>query len=73
MTYNIDIINLFINHYINGCNFINISEKLNISIFTLKRLYYLYKNNIINKIPLLIDNILKNKKIHGSNKKDKYY
>ena len=37
MTYNIDIINLFINHYINGCNFINISEKLNISIPTLQR------------------------------------
>jgi len=72
MTYNIDIINLFINHSINGYNFINISEKLNISIPTLKRWYSLYKNNIINKIPLLIDDIFKNKKIHGSNKKDKY-
>jgi hypothetical protein len=37
MTYNIDIINLFINYYINGYNFIYISEKLNISIPTLKR------------------------------------
>jgi hypothetical protein len=44
MTYNIDIINLFINNYINDCNFINISEKLNISIPTLKIWYFYIKN-----------------------------
>ena len=50
MTYNLDIINLFINYYINGNNLINISKNLNISISTLKRWYFLYKNNINNKI-----------------------
>ena len=56
MTYNLDIINLFINYYINGNNLINISKNLNISISTLKRWYFLYKNNINNKILLTSTN-----------------
>ena len=37
MTYNKDIINLFINQYINNINLKTISNNLNISIQTLKR------------------------------------
>ena len=72
MTYNIDIINLFINHYINNCSFIDISKKLNISIPTLKRWVLLYNLNIINKVPLKEVDFKNNKKIHGSNKKEYY-
>ena len=68
MTYNIDIINLFINHYINGNNFITISKNLNISITTLKRWYSLYKYNINNKIPLKNSYLIQQRKAHGSNK-----
>jgi hypothetical protein len=37
MTYNINIINLFINKYINNSNLKDISKSLNISLQTLKR------------------------------------
>ena len=43
MTYNLDIINLFINYYINGNNLITIYKNLNISIPTLKRWYFYMK------------------------------
>jgi transposase/DNA-binding protein Fis len=72
MTYNLDIINLFINYYINGNNLITISKNLNISIPTLKRWYFLYENNINNKIPLTYNYLIKKRKIHGSNKIEKY-
>jgi hypothetical protein len=72
MTYNLDIINLFINYYINGNNLITISKNLNISIPTLKRWYFLYENNINNKIPLTNNYLIQQRKINGSNKIDKY-
>lgn len=72
MTYNIDIINLFINKKINNFSLNNISENLNISIQTLKRWGFLYSNNILNKTLIKKEDFLKNKKIHGLNKKDKY-
>ena len=71
MTYNKDIINLFINQYINNTNLKTISNNLNISIQTLKRWIIIYSNNIVNKTRIN-SNILKNKKLHGSNKKHKY-
>jgi transposase len=37
MTYNLDIINLFINQYLNNISLKNISKNLNISLQTLKR------------------------------------
>ena len=37
MTYNVDIINLFINKFINNISLNNISKNLNISVQTLKR------------------------------------
>jgi hypothetical protein len=37
MTYNIDIINLFLNKFINNISLNNISKNLNISVQTLKR------------------------------------
>ena len=50
MTYNIDIIKLFINNIINGISFKNISKTLSIKILTLKKdCIFLYSNNIINK------------------------
>ena len=52
MTYNIDIINLFINEYINNVSISIISRNLKISIPTLKRWLLLYKNNIECKIPV---------------------
>jgi transposase len=72
MTYNIDIINLFINKFINNVSLNNISKNLNISVQTLKRWIFLYSNNILNKIPVKKEDLNKNKKIHGLNKKDKY-
>jgi transposase len=72
MTYNIDIINLFINKKINNFSLNDISESLNISIQTLKRWVFLYSNNILNKTLIKKEEFLKNKKIHGLNKKDKY-
>lgn len=71
MTYNKDIINLFINQYINNTDLKTISNNLNISIQTLKRWIIIYSNNIVNKTRIN-SNILKNKKLHGSNKKHKY-
>jgi len=49
MSYNKDIINLFINQYINNTNLKTISNNLNISIQTLKRWIIIYSNNIVNK------------------------
>jgi len=72
MTYSIDIINLFINKVINNNSLNDISINLNISLQTLKRWILLYSSNIINKKLIKKSDILKNKKIHGSNKKDKY-
>ena len=72
MTYNIDIINLFLNKFINNISLNNISKNLNISVQTLKRWIFLYSNNILNKIPVKKEDLIKNKKIHGLNKKDKY-
>ena len=70
MTYSIDIINLFINKFINNDNLNNISKSLNVSSITIKRWIYKYSNNIVNKIP--VKDLCKNKIIHGSNKKQKY-
>jgi transposase len=67
MTYNIDIINLFINEYINNVRVSIISRNLKISIPTLKRWLFLYKNNIECKMPVKKENIIKN--IHKSSKK----
>ena len=72
MTYNLDIINLFINKFINNNDFNIISKNLSISIPTLKRWSLLYKFNIISKIPLTYNDLKNNKKIHALNKKDKY-
>jgi transposase len=72
MTYNIDIINLFLKKFINNISLNNISKNLNISVQTLKRWIFLYSNNILNKIPVKKEDLIKNKKIHGLNKKDKY-
>jgi DNA invertase Pin-like site-specific DNA recombinase len=72
MTYNIDIINLFLNKFINNISLNNISKNLNISVQTLKRWIFLYSNNILNKIPFKKEDLIKNKKIHGLNKKDKF-
>ena len=72
MTYSTDIINLFINQYLNNVSLNNISNNLNISLQTLKRWIILYSNNIVNKIPLKNNNLERNKKLHGSNKKHKY-
>ena len=72
MTYNLDIINLFINQFINNYSFNIISKNLSISIPTLKRWSLLYKFNIISKIPLTHKDLQNNKKIHALNKKDKY-
>ena len=49
MTYSIDIINLFLNKFINNISLNNISKNLNISVQTLKRWIFLYSNNILNK------------------------
>ena len=49
MTYSTDIINLFINQYLNNVSLNNISNNLNISLQTLKRWIILYSNNIVNK------------------------
>ena len=72
MTYSIDIINLFINNYINGITLSKISENTNISIQTLRRWINLYKNNIINKLPLKDEDLFKNKNIHRLNKRYKF-
>ena len=72
MTYNIDIINLFINKFINKYSLNDISEHLNVSLQTLKRWILKYSSNILNKTLIKETDFLKNKKIHGSNKKDKY-
>ena len=72
MTYSIDIINLFINKYINNSNLKDISKSLNISLQTLKRWFYKYSNNIVNKKAVLNKDLYENKKIHGSNKKEIY-
>ena len=72
MTYSIDIINLFINNYINGITLSKISENTNISIQTLRRWINLYRNNIINKIPLKDEDLFKNKNIHRLNKRYKF-
>lgn len=72
MTYSIDIINLFINNYINGITLSKISENTNISIQTLRRWINLYRNNIINKLPLKDEDLFKNKNIHRLNKRYKF-
>jgi len=72
MTYNVDIINLFLNKFINNISLNNISKNLNISVQTLKRWIFLYSNNILNKIPIKKEDLIRNKKLHGLNKKDKY-
>ena len=72
MTYSIDIINLFINNYINRISISEISKNIHISIQTLRRWIKLYKNNIINKIPLKDEDLLKNRNIHKLNKKYKF-
>ena len=72
MTYSIDIINLFINNYINGITLSKISENTNISIQTLRRQINLYRNNIINKLPLKDKDLFKNKNIHRLNKRYKF-
>ena len=72
MTYNIDVINLFINKFINKYSLNDISEHLNVSLQTLKRWIFKYSSNILNKTLIKETDFLKNKKIHGSNKKDKY-
>ena len=72
MTYSIDIINLFINKYINNINLKDISKSLNISLQTLKRWFYKYSNNIVNKKTILNKDLYENKKIHGLNKKEIY-
>ena len=68
MTYNIDIINLFINKYINKCKLSEISLQLQISRQTLKRWTYLYKNNIENKSLLKNKDFIKSKRC--TNKKE---
>jgi transposase len=72
MTYSIDIINLFINNYINGITLSKISKNTNISIQTLRRWINLYRNNIINKLPLKDEDLFKNKNIHRLNKRYKF-
>ena len=62
MTYSIDIINLFINKYINNINLKDISKSLNISLQTLKRWFYKYSNNIVNKKTILNKDLYENKK-----------
>jgi len=71
MTYNIDIINLSINHYNKIKNIQKVSTLLNISHSTLYRWYQKYNNNYENNLPLEIQDI-NNKKIHGLNKIHKY-
>ena len=48
MTYSIDIINLVISKLINKQKITKISETLNLSITTINKWKYLYKNNIEN-------------------------
>ena len=72
MTYSIDIINLFINNYINGITLSKISKNTNISIQTLRIWINLYRNNIINKLPLKDEDLFKNKNIHRLNKRHKF-
>ena len=72
MTYNLDIINLFINQYINDIGLNVISKNLNISLQTLYRWEYLYSNNILNQKLVNKETIDKNKKLHGLNKKNNY-
>ena len=72
MTYSVDIINLFINNYINGITLSIISKNINISIQTLRRWINLYENNIINKLPLKNEDLFKNKNIHRLNKRYKF-
>ena len=62
MTYSIDIINLFINKYINNSNLKDISKSLNISLQTLKIWFYKYSNNIVNKTAFLNKDLYKNNK-----------
>ena len=69
MTYSIDIINLVISKLINKQKIIKISEAVNISITTINKWKYLYKDNIQNKT-YIKSNISTN--IHGLNKKNKY-
>ena len=66
MTYSIDIINLFINKYINNINLKDISLQI------LKRWFYKYSNNTVNKKTILNKNLYENKKINGLNKKEIY-
>jgi len=51
MACSVDIINLFINNYLNGITLSIISKNINISIKTLRRWINLFENNIINKLP----------------------
>jgi len=53
MTYSVDIINLFINNYIDIITLLIISKNINISIQTFRRWINLYENNI-NKLSLKI-------------------
>lgn len=69
MTYSVDIINLVISKLINKQKITKISETVNISITTINKWKYLYRDNIQNKI-YITKNISTN--IHGLNKKNKY-
>jgi len=70
MTYSIDIINLFINKYINNCKLSEISSNLQISRQTLQRWVCIYKNNIENKSLLKDKDFIKSKR--STNKKEHY-
>jgi hypothetical protein len=61
MTYFVNIINLFINNYLNGIALSIISKTINIFIYiqTLRRWINLYENNIINKLPLKNEGLFK--------------
>ena len=69
MTYSIDIINLVISKLINKQKITKISETLNLSVTTINKWKYLYKDCIKNNT-YITKNISTN--IHGLNKKNKY-
>ena len=69
MTYSIDIINLVISKLINKQKITKISETLNLSITTINKWKYLYKNNIENNTYITKNS---STNIHGLNKKNKY-
>jgi transposase len=69
MTYSIDIINLVISKLIDKQKITKISETLNLSVTTINKWKYLYKDYIKNNT-YITKNI--STKIHGLNKKNKY-